>query len=97
MTFELLGLTSSATTEEVKKAWRQLATIHHPDKGGDAEKFNELRQAYTRCLELSQLNDERESQCLVCGGDGRVPTQRISFQSAFRIMCPTCRGSGKRR
>jgi molecular chaperone DnaJ len=48
--YEVLGLQRTATAEEVKKAYRQLAVKFHPDKNpGDRtaeEKFKELGEAY---------------------------------------------------
>lgn len=37
--YELLGVEKTATTDEIKKAFRKLALKHHPDRGGDKEKF----------------------------------------------------------
>lgn len=45
----LLQLEPSASWAQVKKAYRKQAATHHPDKGGDAQKFMEIRQAY-ECL-----------------------------------------------
>src|SRR6185503_18466388 len=45
--YQILGLSKSATADEIKKAYRKLAHQHHPDKGnGDAEKFKEVNEAY---------------------------------------------------
>lgn len=45
--YELLGVSKSATQEEIKKAYRKLAHKHHPDKkGGDEEHFKKINQAY---------------------------------------------------
>lgn len=35
-----------ATEEEIKIKFRSLAMIHHPDKGGDEEKFKRIKEAY---------------------------------------------------
>lgn len=34
------------TVTEVKKAWRGLCRIHHPDRGGDEEEFHRVTHAY---------------------------------------------------
>jgi DnaJ-class molecular chaperone len=44
--YETLGVDQGASTDEIKKAYRNLARVNHPDKGGDAEKFKEIGQAY---------------------------------------------------
>jgi len=44
--YEILGVDKSATTDDIKKAYRKKAIEHHPDKGGDEEKFKEAAEAY---------------------------------------------------
>ena len=42
--YEVLGIDRRATAEEVRRAFREKARLHHPDKpGGSAEKFAEKR------------------------------------------------------
>lgn len=48
--YEILGIDKNATEEEVKKAYKNLARKCHPDKGGSAEKFNEINGAYTNII-----------------------------------------------
>ena len=39
--YKILGINRDASEEEIKKAFRKLAHVHHPDKsGGDEAKFN---------------------------------------------------------
>jgi len=44
--YEILGVAKDANPDEIKKAYRKLASQHHPDKGGDKSKFQEIQQAY---------------------------------------------------
>jgi len=44
--YKLLEVDKSASEADVKKAYRKLAVKHHPDKGGDPEKFKEITRAY---------------------------------------------------
>lgn len=44
--YQILGVNKNASTDDIKKAYRKLASIHHPDKGGDTSKFQQIQQAY---------------------------------------------------
>lgn len=44
--YKVLKVEFNATSNEVKKAYRKLAKIHHPDMGGDSESFRQLNEAY---------------------------------------------------
>jgi len=44
--YKLLEVDKNASDSDVKKAYRKLAIKHHPDKGGDPDKFKEITRAY---------------------------------------------------
>jgi len=46
--YEVLGLTKGASMDEVKKAYKKLALLHHPDKGGNPDEFRKITEAYEK-------------------------------------------------
>jgi DnaJ family protein A protein 2 len=55
--YDILQVSPSATTLEIKKAFKKLALIHHPDKnGGNDTKFKEIDAAYKVLLDEKSRN-----------------------------------------
>lgn len=48
--YRTLGLHPGASADEIKRAYRQLALRHHPDRNGDPAAFVTLHQAYQRLM-----------------------------------------------
>jgi len=44
--YKVLGVTENSTGEEIKKAFRKLSLKHHPDRGGSADEFKKINEAY---------------------------------------------------
>lgn len=43
--YDILGVSKTDNCTTIKKAYLKLARVHHPDKGGDPEKFKEITKA----------------------------------------------------
>ena len=59
--YKVLGVDEKTSDDEIKKAYRKLSMIHHPDKNGNTDeskkKFQEINQAYET---LSDQNERRK-------------------------------------
>ncbi len=49
--YKTLKISPSASKDEVKAAFKELAKKNHPDAGGDAETFAKIREAYERIMD----------------------------------------------
>jgi len=49
--YKILGINKKSTKSEIKKAYHKLAVKHHPDKGGDSNKFKEITKAAETLLD----------------------------------------------
>ncbi len=52
--FTILGIPASASIEEIHAAYRNRARKHHPDLGGDRQKFQELSEAYAELIRVKE-------------------------------------------
>lgn len=70
--YQILGVSKSATKDEIKKAFHKLAHQHHPDKGGEEAKFKEINEAYQTLSDESkrQQYDQFGSEGANFGGSG---------------------------
>jgi len=54
--YKTLGVDRNASPDDIKKAYRRLAGQHHPDKGGDTAKFQQIQQAYETLSDPEKKN-----------------------------------------
>lgn len=70
--YEILGVGESVSSDELKKVYRKLASQHHPDKGGDTARFQEIQAAYNTLSDP----DRRQQYDLERKGMGAGPQVR---------------------
>jgi DnaJ family protein A protein 2 len=80
--YDLLDIPKTANQSDIKKAYRKKALEHHPDKGGDEEKFKEINKVY------HVLSDPEKKQKYDQFGEGGVEMDNSFnpndiFQSMF--------------
>ncbi len=76
--FAILGVSSAATPEEIRSAYRRLAKQYHPDRfAGDSASFREIQEAY------HFLGDARRRRTYVQSLEGRPvnPSGRSGYPS----------------
>jgi len=68
--YKILGVSEDASEEEIREAYYRLAHKYHPDKGGDAEKFKEINEAYQV---LSDKEKRAKYDAMRKSGFGEMP------------------------
>ena len=88
--YKTLGVDRAATPDQIKQAYRRLASQHHPDKGGDTAQFQEIQEAY------ATLSDDAKRSMYDRGGN---PSQAhfhsgpgFDFDAIFNIFGADLRG-----
>jgi DnaJ-class molecular chaperone len=84
--YQTLGVERNATPDQIKRAYRRLASQHHPDKGGDKNKFQEIEAAY-RTLSDPQKKAMHDNPSPFGGGfNPGMGGQSFNFESIFDIF-----------
>jgi molecular chaperone DnaJ len=71
--YEVLGVGKDASADEIKKAFRRAAVEHHPDRGGDEEKFKEINEAYEVLKDADKRKRYDQFGHAGVGGNGGNP------------------------
>ena len=70
--YDILGIHEGATKKEIQEAFRKLALKHHSDRGGNAEEFKKIKQAYEDLKQGKKYPDsdfEKQRKSRVYTGD----------------------------
>lgn len=82
--------------DEIKQMRRNDLIKHHPDKGGDKDKFTEISAAWDRVMLHLANDEEREAnKCENCYGTGW--TTGNGCLSFVQVTCKKCKGTGQKR
>ena len=55
--YDVLGVNEQSTSAEITKAFKDLAKQHHPDRGGDKDKFQEINEAHDTLKNSQKRHD----------------------------------------
>jgi curved DNA-binding protein len=88
--YKTLGVDRTATPDQIKQAYRKLASLHHPDKGGDTAQFQEIQEAY------ATLSDDAKRSIYDRGGNPSNTQfhsgSGFDFDAIFNIFGADLRG-----
>ena len=92
--YQVLGVSQDASEEEIKKAYRKLSRMYHPDaninnpnKAQAEEKFKEIQQAYQQIMKQREQVSARRAAMdrMVMDGQTPVRTTKNPFISGLRL------------
>lgn len=82
--YSILGVARTASPDEIKRSYRKLASQHHPDKGGDTARFQEIEEAY-RVLSDPQQRAAHDNPQPNFGGF-QFNSQSFDFNEIFNMF-----------
>jgi curved DNA-binding protein len=83
--YQTLGVNRDATADEIKRAYRKLASKHHPDRGGDTKTFQNIQTAYDTLSDPQRRAAYDNPGFGGLGGGFRSDTP-FDFQTIFDIF-----------
>jgi len=84
--YDDLGISQDASAEDIKKAFRNLALNHHPDKGGDQQQFQKINAAYEVLKDAGKRAEYDLSLKQPQGGFPFDPFQYFDVSALFNKM-----------
>src|SRR5881397_1101333 len=85
--YAVIGVSASATQDEIKKQYRKLAAKHHPDKNQNdakaADRFKEISEAYQVVGDAEKRKQYDQMRQLGAFGGGRPGGAGSPFGAGF--------------
>lgn len=80
--YEILELSKTASQDEVKAAYKKMATVVHPDKGGSAMLFRLVQEAYEVLSDPVKREQHDSDLSGPSGGNREAGTQNSQQQES---------------
>ena len=83
--YQTLGVQRNASPDDIKLAYRKLAATHHPDRGGNTAKFQEIQNAYSVLSDSGKKNeyDNPRAESFNWGHQSGPPNMHDIFSQFF--------------
>lgn len=81
--YQILNVSPGASKDEIKSSYRKLAGKHHPDRGGDTAKFQEIQQAYDTLMDDRKRAEYDAMRSGNFGGNPNIDDVFKSFGFSF--------------
>lgn len=97
--WKVLGVHRKTAVEEVHVAFIKLAKLHHPDAGGDADKFRLINAAHRMLATKKEIYHTLNvtfadcKDCTACAGSG-VKSKSKGITEKLYTACKVCYGAG---
>lgn len=80
--YDVLGVDPTSTLDEIKAAYRKLAALHHPDRGGNTETFQNIAIAYDmlRSYHTSQQDNWLAEDDLTAAFSNHFPNKDLHIK-----------------
>jgi hypothetical protein len=79
--YKLLGVSAACDEKEIRQAYRVLAKKAHPDLGGDAQKFDQLTQAYQLLMDTQKRQEYDRGTLLKEPQEPKIRDERFNSNS----------------
>lgn len=84
--YEILQISKTASVEEIRSSYKNLAKLHHPDKGGNKEKFQEIQTAYEILSDETKKREYDNPNPFQHFMHPQNMNQPFPFQNVFHFM-----------